>query len=187
MRPIVLAIFVFFYIFSFPVAAQETTSTSSAESSIKTIHYPLPYPGILPTSPIYPFKMLRDRIIGYLIADPLKKSEFLLLQADKRLQAGVTLLLRDKSHSTLALSTISKGENYFSESLDEVMIAKKQDRDIYDMGVKLSVAARKHEETLLSIDKSVPSSERENYEKELGRVREYIKRAKPLMIRESSK
>lgn len=182
MKIVVLLLFVFAYLFSFPAVAEEGTSTASGRSS-KTIYYPLPYPGLLPTSPIYPLKMLRDRVIGYLISDPLKKSEFLLLQADKRLQAGVTLLLRDKSKADLALSTISKGENYFAEAFDEVLVAKKQRRDIYDMGVKLSVAARKHEEVLMSIESSVPRSEKDNYEKELRRVREYIRRAKPLMVR----
>lgn len=182
MRVFLLGFFIFFFLFSSSVLAQERVSTTSANTS-KPIEYALPYPGILPTSPFYPFKMLRDHVIGYLISDPLKKAEFSLLQADKRLQAGVALLLEDKNKSELAFSTISKGENHFTEAFKQVEEAKRQKKDIYDMGVRLSVAARKHEEVLKSISSSVPPSEKRIYEKELSRVREYIKKAKPLMVR----
>lgn len=55
------------------------------------VEYVLPYPGILPTHPMYFFKTLRDRIIEMLIADPLSKGEFYILQADKKLNMGLSL------------------------------------------------------------------------------------------------
>lgn len=53
--------------------------------------YLLPFPGILPTHPLYIFKNLRDRIIELLITDPIHKAEFYILQADKKLNMGITL------------------------------------------------------------------------------------------------
>ena len=55
------------------------------------IAYVLPYPGILPTHPLYVFKNFRDTIIEFLITDALHKAEFHILQADKKLNMGITL------------------------------------------------------------------------------------------------
>lgn len=178
MRTILIAVFILSFFYPFSVIAYEDVSTSSAENIV----YELAYPGILPTSPFYSIKMIRDRIIGYLISDPMKRAEFSLLQADKRLQAGVSLLIKDRSQSVLAVSTISKGENYFAEAIDETLNAKMQKNETFDMRVKLSVAARKHEEILVSVVSSIPKSERANYARELGRVRENIKKTKILMV-----
>lgn len=72
------------------------------------VEYILPYPGILPTHPMYFFKTLRDRIIEMLIADPLSKGEFYILQADKKLNMGVSLK---------NLSKTSEAKTAFAESL----------------------------------------------------------------------
>jgi hypothetical protein len=179
MRVIVLFFLIFFLVFPRPVVAEDVASGSGVVET--KIEYDMPYPGLLPTSPFYPLKMLRDRVVGYLISDPLKRAEFSLLQADKRLQAGVALLLEDPQESSLALATISKGENYFDEAFHHTALARRQKRDVYDMGVKLSVAARKHEEILINVSRSIPSREKDSYERELSRIRQNIEKAKPYM------
>ncbi len=55
------------------------------------VEYTLPYPGILPTHPLYMVKLLRDKIIEMLITDPLSKTEFYILQADKKLNMSISL------------------------------------------------------------------------------------------------
>ena len=87
------------------VTEQEVQSTSE---------YTLPYPGMLPDHPLYNLKRVRDYILERLIADPIKKAEFYILQADKRLQMGVFLAAQGKN--VLADSTISKGEKYLEKS-----------------------------------------------------------------------
>lgn len=70
--------------------AQTVTLTPTpADSMVQKVEYLLPYPGILPDHPLYFLKALRDRILEFLIVDPLRKAEFYLLQADKRLNMGV--------------------------------------------------------------------------------------------------
>jgi hypothetical protein len=80
----------------------------------KKAEYILPYPGMLPDHPLYNLKRMRDYILERLIADPIKKSEFYILQADKRLQMGVYLTAQGKN--ALAESTISKGEKYLEKA-----------------------------------------------------------------------
>jgi len=73
---------------STPVAVGPTPAQSE--------EYVLPYPGILPDNPIYFLKTIRDRIMEWLIADPLRKIDFYVLQSDKNLNAGILLNLSNK-------------------------------------------------------------------------------------------
>lgn len=137
---------------------QATQAAETSSPSAKVQEYQLPYPGILPDSPLYSLKALRDRIIVFLINDPLKKAEFLLLQADKRLNAGLYLMEKRKGREDLAESTISKGENYFEEAIGSVREAKKQGRDVAALIGRLSQSAKKHKTVITSVKTHVPSS-----------------------------
>lgn len=139
--------------------AQEELSikeaTLSADSKmVKSVEYELPYPGILPDNPLYFLKAARDRIVGFLISDPLKKAEFNLLQGDKRLNSAVFLFKKGKEKYSLALSTASKGENYFEEAIEKAREAKKQGMDTNDILRRLSDSAYKHQEVIKSFEKT---------------------------------
>ena len=127
-QAVIIFLFSFFVLYLTPVVfAQGTTilplsSVSSATPSPTLIEYTLPYPGLLPDSPLYGLKTLRDRIMLFLIADPIKKAEFDLLQANKRVSAG--MFLAKKKQYPIAVSTISKGENYFEDALSSAKEAQ---------------------------------------------------------------
>jgi len=182
MRATFILFFITFFIFQPAVSAQEMQSTESARV-VNAVEYALPYPGILPNSPFYSLKMFRDRVIGSLISDPLKKAEFSLLQADKRLQAGIFLLHQDPSKGEVAIATISKGENYFFDAILIAEEARRKKLAVRDVAIKLSNAAEKHEEVLVGISASISDSQQAAYEKELERVRVFQKRVKPLIPR----
>lgn len=118
-------------------------------------YYPLPYPGMLPDSPFYILKVVRDKIISFLISDPLKRAEFNLLQADKRLQAGVFLAEKNTNKTALAISTVSKGQNYFEEAIYKTQEAKSQGKDVSGILDRLIAASRKHQEVLQSLQRDV--------------------------------
>ncbi len=88
MKKITIVIVSFIFFFSAVASlAQENSKENvmtSTSSSKKTIEYALPYPGLLPDSPLYILKAIRDRIIEVLISDTMKKANFELLAADKR-------------------------------------------------------------------------------------------------------
>lgn len=153
-------------LFNTNVYAQNATQSVSATPSAK-IEYQLPYPGILPNNPIYFLKALRDRVIGFLIQDPLKKAEFNLQAADKRLSASALLL--DKGKKELAISTISKGENYFEFSLRELeAIQNKEDKKV--ILSRLESASKKHQEVLEGMKEKIGEDLKSRIEKELERV-----------------
>lgn len=134
-------------------AKEDEADLSSPSAAVA--QYQLPYPGILPDSPLYPLKALRDRIILFLIADPLKKAEFTLLQADKRLASAEELVKRRIGRESLAESTASKGEKYFSQAVFAAKEAKKQGMDTVLLLRKLLLAASFHKKKLLELSISV--------------------------------
>ncbi len=108
--------------------------------------YDLPYAGVLPDHPLYFLKTVRDRVIDFLIADRLKKAEFTLVQADKRLVAAIALV--DKGKPELAEQTMSKGQNYLFRSIGEGNKAKAEGKDVTAYTAKFRSALVKHEEVL---------------------------------------
>ncbi len=144
------------------------------------VDYTLPYPGILPDNPLYFLKSLRDNIYSLMISDPLKKTEFDLLMANKRLQMGVFLLQESKSNAVLALSTISKGENYMTDALSKVQSAKSQGENTNDVIKSLNLATRKHEEVLHSLDHTIPLSQQQELKTLEQNVSQLIRQASSL-------
>lgn len=150
---------------------KETTESLETTQAKKDGEYTLPYPGLLPDNPLYFLKALRDRVVDFLISDPLKKADFYLLQADKRLNAGVYLIRQGKSKYQLAESTISKGENYFERAISKVKEAKRQKMETGEITQRLYQAAKKHQGVLSSLGKDVKDS---NARKSLSNIEKRV-------------
>src|SRR3990167_4249460 len=144
-----LPFLIFFLSFNFNVSFAKENASPSADS--QDVHYELPYPGLLPDSPLYFLRIIRDKAVGFLISAPLKKAEFNLLQADKRLNAGVYLF--NKHKIPLAISTISKAENYFHEAIQKAAAAKKEGGDIKHISQELFSSSKKHQQVLSDLGK----------------------------------
>src|SRR5205823_3865940 len=84
---------------------------SPTPTPAQTVDYTLPYPGLLPDNPLWPVKAFRDKSISMFISDPMKKAEFDLLQADKRVNASLYLFNQSKDKEALVSQTISKAGN----------------------------------------------------------------------------
>jgi hypothetical protein len=163
-----LILFLSFNSFSAQIYAQEENSVASSSSDSETnVKYELPYLGILPDNPLYFLRAIRDRIIDILISDPLKKAEFYLLQADKRLNAGIYLL--NKGKDSLALSTVSKGENYFEQAIDKLKEARAQGQDAGAIQGNLKSALKKHKQELENLIKKADVDFKTGFEKEQKR------------------
>jgi hypothetical protein len=164
-----------FILFSAETNALSNDLSASSSSNIgKEVNYELPYPGLLPDSPLYFLRVIRDKTIGLLISDPLKKAEFNLLQSDKRFNAGIYLF--NKGKISLALSTISKAENYFSEAMDKLGEAKTQNKNVNDIEGKLKNALKKYEQEMVNMIKKINKNDKQNFENELKRLLSFEKR-----------
>jgi len=161
-----------------PVVHAQEMSTSAAGLAVARVHtidYSLVYPGILPNNPLYPIKMIRDRIVLFLIADPVKRASFNLLQADKRVAAGELLLKEDEKNEALAITTIEKGENYFHEAFNQAFQLKREGREVNIFIQKLSSAREKHTQVLTDLKKAVTYENGKKLEVLLNRLKTYQK------------
>lgn len=167
-----LALLVFFYIspiVSILYAESESTDSAVAERA----NYNLPYPGILPDNPLHFLKAARDRIILFLISDPLKKTEFNLLTSDKRIYAA--RLLADKNKDEQAISTLSKSNNYFHQAIASVSEAQRVGKNVDAVLHNLEQSIKKHQEVLSIIQKQVSKQFSNQLQHELKRLEEFGK------------
>lgn len=128
-----------------------TTATTGADQSVEVaapkVDYQLPYPGMLPDNPLYFLKQIRDWILDKLIMDPVKKAEFYVLQADKRLVMGT--MLNASGKAPLGEQVISKAEKYMNNAVQSLLVLKSQGKDVPAYIVDhLSKALAKHTEVL---------------------------------------
>ncbi|HUW24687.1 MAG TPA: DUF5667 domain-containing protein [Patescibacteria group bacterium] len=128
-------------------------SPSASVSSQPKVNYFLAYPGLLPDSPLYKVKMIRDRIWIWLTNGSVERANLFLLYADKRLGAGKVLIEGNKA--SLGLSTLLKGEKYLEQAIEEARKAKKDGRELKGLAEKLRNATLKHEEVLLELKERV--------------------------------
>ncbi len=163
-----------FFLLIFSLSSNTSFAKEISPTPTPQINYELPYPGLLPDSPLYFLRVIRDKTVDFLISDPLKKAEFDLLQADKRLNAGISLFSKGKI--SLALSTISKAENYFKQSIEKVLEAQKQGMDIKDIERRLINAVVKHQVELDKLFKKVDKDFKANFAKEQKRVADFQER-----------
>jgi hypothetical protein len=160
MKKLLLLLFIFvFSIFSIQnTFAQNATSSSQ----VKHVEYDLPYPGILPDSPLYFLKAVRDNFLALFITDPLKTSEYDLLMADKRLASSKSLV--DLKKYDLAITTLSKSGNYFDKAIQKAAEAKRQGKNADSILDKLLVSSQKHQEIIFQMVQKTKGDTRYNFE-----------------------
>jgi hypothetical protein len=130
-----------------------TQSSEPTPTTMPKSNYYLVYPGMLPDQPLYKIKMVRDQIWLALASGSLKKTEVLLLFADKRVGAGEVLIKGNKVE--LGLTTLTKGIKYFERAVMEVNSAKQKGEKTDDLILKLKNASLKYEELLTELEEKV--------------------------------
>lgn len=141
----ILVILMFVFLEIFPSVSYAQTPTSIPTPT--PVKYDLAFPGMLPDNRLYKLKVLRDKVTLFLTRDPMKKAQYHLLLADKRIHMAAMLV--DKGEIELAKETALKGENEYTLLVflfkDE---GKKPDKELFN---RLEKAALKHQEVLRSI------------------------------------
>lgn len=127
-------------------AAAEVAGLTVKEPVTVRVEYYLPYPGMLPDSPLYKIKAVRDRLQLVLTFDEIRKAERELLYADKRI--GAAQALADGGKMDLAVSTATKAEKYLESAVNRVKKLSGSGRDVKSMIMTLEKAVAKHREIL---------------------------------------
>lgn len=169
----VLILLISLLVFSFsPVHAQDESSQSAAFPSPtpKTIEYFMAYPGILPDNPLYLFKAARDRLVGILISDAYKRTDFYILNSDKRLSAALSLFAKNKPE--LAITTLSKSNNYMHMAISELALVKEEKKDHNALREKARTSIDKHLELLNQYRQHMDKKYLQKFDFELTRLQD---------------
>ena len=157
-------------VFVSPALAKTPTPTSMPAPSEHKVEYLLPYPGILPDHPLYFLKTLRDRILEALIVDPLRKSEFYLLQADKRLNMGIFFGAKGKALDTA--ESMTTAEQFMERTVAGLVTFRNSGSQVpASMVDRLEKSIGKHVEVLEDMVTNAGQSERQILERVLETVR----------------
>jgi hypothetical protein len=119
--------------------AGEMNATSGA---LVKIEYYLPYPGLLPDSPLYKVKALRDRVTLWLTFGEQNKARRELLYADKRINAATFLVQGGKN--SLGVTTATKAEKYLETAVNRAVKEAGAGQDAKSLLADLAKACTKH-------------------------------------------
>lgn len=121
----------------------------AATGGATKVEYYLPYPGVLPDSPWYNFKALRDRFVLWVMFDNLKKADQELLYANKRI--GAAKYLVEGGKTSLGVSTATKAEKYLESAFSRLEKLSKDGKDVKSQLLEIEKATAKHQEILEEI------------------------------------
>ncbi|MDP3983183.1 MAG: DUF5667 domain-containing protein [bacterium] len=158
-----LTTFVLLLAINSSVFAQEDMEDKigAPEASI-TAEYKLPYPGMLPDSPFYKLKTLRDKIVLGLISDHNKKAAKYLEMADKQLYSA--LKVAEKGNVPLALHTAFKGEHNMTLLVDNLRAVLYSGGDMdFKVISQAHQASAKHQELLQGMMGRGQENEKEQF------------------------
>jgi hypothetical protein len=161
------------------VFPQEATVTATQSSQPKVEYY-LPYPGVLPDSPLYKLKAIRDRVSLWLTRNPAQRERKELMLADKRINAALALM--DGGKRTLAVSTATKAEKYIEESARRTIGLSRQGTDVKsDLSILIKATA-KHQEILQGIINKLSGNEREVLDKSMATTKHWQEQVQQMLL-----
>lgn len=125
-------------------------AAGAGEQAEAKVEYYLPYPGILPDSPLYKLKAARDKVWLWLTFSPEEKAKRELLFADKRINAAVFLMEGGKE--ALGVTTATKAEKYLEQAVNRAVKLSEDSRDVKSLLSTLVTASAKHMEILGNLE-----------------------------------
>lgn len=135
---------------------------------LPAVQYYLPYPGVLPDSPLYRLKAVRDFVNLRLTVGEVSKAEKELLFADKRIGAAKALLEGGKTQ--LAGVTAIKAEKYLISAGDRMIKASSGGEDVKSMLNTIYKSSFKHKEIMSMVVGATNGDERLVLEENLKQV-----------------
>lgn len=143
-------------VFSAPTVSASVNPTPKLIPTPTPVEYVMPYPGILPTHPLYFLKTIRDRIIELLISDQASKAEFYILQGDKKI--GMAAMLFGQGKTGDANRSLADALMHRTRAVAELESLKKTNKDIPGhITEKLKRSLHKHREIMNSFGEDTQS------------------------------
>lgn len=109
---------------------------------------------VLPDSPLWGLKELRDKVWFGITPTHIRRAELALLFADKRILIAESLFKQGKND--IALSTFIKGEEYLKVAVREERVAREGGVDTDQFLTKFALSIIRHQEIIESLIHLVP-------------------------------
>ncbi len=138
-KVVALIIFLFAVSYAAALPVRADFGTGSAQ-------YDLPYPGVLPDSPLWPVKDLRDRLIGLFIFDPVAKGHYEVRLADKKLAMAQVLI--NSGQKELGEKALTWAADGYNRAVDKVEEAKLKKLKYETLISRLSLFASKYNDSV---------------------------------------
>jgi len=143
------------------VSFAANTHSQPITLSDRKVIYELPFACILPDSPLYVIKQIRDTIIEFMTRDYMKKSELLLVASDKKI--NMALQLSKKGKVKLMLETLKAAEKQANSIPDIIAESRKQGVSPYEgFTFKLKLSNVKHREVIEQLIEELPQGQEQN-------------------------
>lgn len=156
-----------------PITVLAIPPTAPAEKTVQTksnavpqvvsekptkLEYTLPYPGILPDHPLFVLKRFRDWMLEMLIADPVRRGEFYILQADKRLNMAV--FLKEQGKEKLVAESVALSLSFRKRAIEQFINAKSAGKPLPGHVLdRLEKSLAKHAEVLTDLGYTTEAGE----------------------------
>ena len=167
------------------VVVSQNTTTATAPSEVVSPtptpaeEYALPYPGVLPDNPLYFLKTLRDRIMEWLVTDPIRKIDFYVLQSDKDLNAGI--MLKDANKMSYIPTVLNQSLAEMGKAITLASSSQNAGKEALTGAVDhISKSIAKHEEVLTGLAAQASDIEKGTYETLLAKVKSLEEEVAPL-------
>ncbi len=156
------------------VENNNSTSTTAGVSQTgdqqQPVEYALPYPGMLPDNPLYFLKQVRDWIMEKIIADPVRKIEFYVLESDKDINASV--FLNAKNEKALGVKSMMLASKNMKMAVQLATMYSSQGQTIPGYVIdQLGKSLSKHEEVLTDLIGKVGAGDKASYTSALSDVK----------------
>jgi hypothetical protein len=175
-KKILLTIILFFLLFNHvSVFAKESVKESIVSSKSAAVEYMLPYPGLLPDNPLFFFRAIRDSVTRFFISDSLKKAEYDLLQADKKINTVYFLSFKRNIKDKMLISTLLESQKHFEYAIKEVTLAREQGADTAGILERMLLSARKQQEILLGLKSKILLNNKQEIEKGIKKAQNFEK------------
>ena len=133
--------------------AQTITTTDT-----RVLDYELPYPGLLPDSPLYAIKSIRDSLVMLVTQGDLEKAKIYLELSDKEIAMADPLAKKGKIK--LAVKMITESQESFTKVVSHVEKAEAS-KEKTDFISEIKKANLKHREAMETLMKDIPQGEME--------------------------
>jgi hypothetical protein len=148
------------------VYAQAGISALPPSPSPKTFVDSLESPGLLPSHPLYPLKMVRDKVVLLMLPTPEARLQQRLMYADSRMAAG-TALVQNGEFDT-GVTTFFKGVHYLEQAVQELNELPEAAPDLQKRAGEASIV---YEQLLIEAAKVLPEPAHPAVESLIGRVK----------------